>query len=326
MNRRQLITLLGGATAWPLAARAQQAAMPVIGFLHTGTPEQGAGNAAAFRKGLSETGFVEGRNVAIEYRFAYFERDRLPALAAELVRRQVSVLATPGNLSAALAAKAATATIPIVFTSAGDPMQAGLVASLSRPGGNITGATTLNMELGGKRFGVLHELLPRADRFGMLASPTNPNAEFLVREARTAAETIGVPVEVINATTNREIDAAFAGLAQKRISGLAVTSDVFLNSRRVQIVGLAVRYAMPSIYTTRAEAEAGGLMSYGPTLGEADRQAGIYTGRILKGERAADLPIMQATKFEFIINLQAARTIGLELPPTLVALADEVIE
>jgi putative ABC transport system substrate-binding protein len=328
VKRRAFITLLGGAAmaAWPLAVRAQQAAVPVVGFLHTGAPEQGAPSVAGFRKGLNDGGFVEGRNVMVEYRWAYFDRGRLPELAIELVRRQVAVLATPGNLSAALAAKAATTTIPIVFSSAGDPVRAGLVASFNRPGGNVTGATGMNMQLGGKRFGLLHELLPNAQRFAMLTSPTNPNAEFLVQEARAAAETIGRPIEVLNVTTSREIDSTFASLAEKRIEGLSVTADAFLDSRRIQIVALAVRHAIPAIYAIRAGAAAGGLMSYGPQQGEAERQAGIYTARILKGEKPADLPIIRASKFEFVINLQAARTIGIEVPPLLAARADEIIE
>jgi putative ABC transport system substrate-binding protein len=327
VKRRDFITLLGGAAAaWPVAARGQQPKMPVIGFLHTGAPEESATAVAAFRKGLSEVGFVEGQNLTIEYHWARFDRDRLPELAANLVRRQVSVIATPGNLSAALAAKASTSTIPIVFSSAGDPVQAGLVASLNRPGGNVTGSTSMNIEVGAKRLGLLHELLPKATRFAILVHPTNPNVEFLIREAQVATSATGGQLEVLYASTNREIDTAFTSLLQKRVDGLLLTSDIFLYSRRIQIVTLAVRHLVPAIYTSRAEAAAGGLFSYGAKESESDRQAGIYTGRVLKGEKPADLPVVRVTKFDLVINLQTARTLGIDVPPALLARADEVIE
>jgi putative tryptophan/tyrosine transport system substrate-binding protein len=326
MKRREFITLLGcAATAWPLAARAQQAAMPVIGYLGLSSPETGAISVASFRQGLGEAGYVEGRNVTIEFRWAQNERDRLPELAADLVRRRVAIIvSTP--LSAALAAKAVTTTIPIVFGASGDPVRSGLVASLNRPGGNVTGASDMNIELGAKRLGVLHELLPRAARFALLVNPTSPTVDVLVRDAQSAASAIGRQIEILTAGTNREIDAAFANLVQKRIDALAVTPEILFVARRIQILTLAARHAVPAIYSDRTFAQVGGLMSYGTSLPESYRQVGIYTGRVLKGEKPSDLPVMLATKFEFVINLQTAKVLGIDVPPTLLAQADEVIE
>jgi len=311
---------------WPLAACAQQPAMPVVGYLYAGSPEPSAIQVAAFRKGLSETGYVEGRNVAIEFRWAHNEIDRLPELAADLVRRRVAVIVTPGSVTPALAAKAATTTIPIVFSSGADPVQSGLVASLNRPGGNVTGFSTMSNEIGAKRLGLLHELLPGAARFAVLVNPNSPTAELQIKDAQAAASTIGRQVEILYAGTNSEIDTAFASLVQKRADALLVSSEGFFTNRRVQLVTLAARHAVPAIYHVREFAEAGGLMSYGPSQTDQWRQVGIYVGRILKGEKPADLPVMRPTKFEFIINLQTARLLGITVPPTLLAIADEVIE
>jgi ABC-type uncharacterized transport system substrate-binding protein len=326
MERREFITLLGGvAAAWPIAAKAQQPAMPAVGYLDAGLPEADAYVVAAFRKGLSEAGYAEGRNIAIEFRFAHNEVDRLPELAADLVRRRVAVIATRGLL-APLAAKAATATIPIVFGTGADPVQTGLVASFNRPGGNVTGMNFMNVELGAKRVGLLHELLPGAARFAMLLDPTSPAAATHITVGRTAAAAIGRQIEFLNASTNREIDTAFANLVQKRADALLVGPYPLFSNRRVQIVTLAARHAVPAIYSAREYAEAGGLMSYGSSQTDEYRQVGLYTGRILKGEKPADLPVMRPTKFEFVINLQTARLLGIEVPPTLLAIADEVIE
>jgi len=300
--------------------------MPLIGYLYGGTPEATVNAVAAFRKGLGEQGFVEGRNVAIEYRFAQNEFDRLPALAADLVRRRVSVIVTPASSPASLAAKAATTTIPIVFSVGADPVQAGLVASFNRPGGNATGVSAMNTELTAKRLGLLHELVPRAARIAVLVNPNSPDAELLSREAQAAASAIGRQVEVLLTGTNREIDAAFASLAQKRAEALLVTNSNLFAARAVQLVTLAVHHRIPAIYYTREFAQAGGLLSYGQNRFEQIRQVGVYAGRILKGEKPADLPVMQPVKFELVINLQTARTLGIEVPPTLLAIADEVIE
>ena len=324
-RRREFITLLGGAAAtWPLAARAQQP-MPVIGYLYAGSPEPSAHLLAAFRKGLTETGYVEGQNLAIEFRWARNETDRLPELAADLVRRQVAVIATPGSSVASTAAKAATLSIPIVFSMGGDPVQAGLVASFNQPGGNVTGISSMNTELGSKRLGLLHELVPNAERFATLVM-NSPLYQPLVEDVQAGAASIGRPIDVVYASTSRDIDAAFSRIVQKRIEALVLTPGPLFNNNRVQLATLAARHALPAIYSSREFAEAGGLMSYGTNLGDAYRQAGVYTGRILKGEKVADLPVLQSTKFEFVINLNTAEAFGLTFPPGLLAIADEVIE
>jgi putative ABC transport system substrate-binding protein len=326
LKRRDFITLLGGAAAWPVVARAQQrAAVPLIGYLDGGSPETSAHIVAAFRRGLSETGYVEGRDVAIEYRWAEGKYDRLPALASDLASRQVAVIVAMSTPSA-FAAKAATSTIPVVFSGGLDPVQSGLVASLSRPGGNLTGVTSLNAAIVTKQLGLLHELVPRATRFGLLVNPNNSLAEATIKEAQTSAAVIGRQMEILTASTNREIDAAFAGLMQKRADALLIGPDLFFTNRRVQVATLAVRHAIPAIYAFREFADAGGLMSYGTSNTDRDRQVGVYAGRILRGEKPTDLPVLQAAKFDFVINLQTARTIGIEVPPTLLARADEVIE
>jgi putative ABC transport system substrate-binding protein len=325
MRRREFITLIGGAAAWPLAARAQQPALPVIGYLGAGFPAAGASTLAVIRQGLAEAGYVEGRNVAIEYRFAEGKYDRLPVLAAELVRRQVAVivaLPTP----AALAAKAATTTIPIVFIAAEDSVKVGLVANLARPSGNVTGGSILFAELGPKQLGLLRELVPAAARIGLLINPSNINAEDLTNDLTAAGTAMGVQIEVVQASNILEIDAAFASLVRKRAEALVAGTDSFFFNRRLQLATLATRHAIPAIYNAREYAEAGGLMSYGTSLREAFRQVGIYTGRILQGAKPVDLPVVQSSKFEFVINLSTARALGIEIPPTLLARADEVIE
>jgi putative ABC transport system substrate-binding protein len=328
MRRREFISLLGGAAAaWPLPLRAQQPAMPVVGFLHPASPEAFARLVAAFRKGLSDGGYVEGQTVAIEYRWAHNDNARLPELAADLVRRRVAVIAAPLGTATAVAAKAATQSIPIVFGIGTDPVKAGLVASLNRPGANVTGVGALTSELSAKRLGVLHELLPRAARFALLVNPTNPvAAETMIADTRSAAAAIGRPLDIVTASSHRDIEMAFATLAEKRCEGLLLGVDPLFNTRRVQLATLSVRHMLPTIYPVREFAEAGGLMSYGPDNADRFRQVGVYTARILKGEKPADLPVIQAAKFEFVINLPTARALGLDIPPMLLARADEVIE
>jgi len=327
IRRRAFITLLGGAaTVWPLAARAQQPAMPVIGYLYSGTPEASASWVAAFRKGLSESGFSEGHNVAIEYRWAYNDPARLPELAADLVRRRVAAIVTPGIAAGVLAAKAATATIPIVFRTGGDPIELGFVASLNQPGGNVTGINAMSLETVAKRVGLLHDLLPHAERFAVLLNPTDPNADHYSKDLQAAASTIGWQIEFLGASNIREIDIAFANLAQKRLDALLVVPQGLLFNRRVQIVTQVTRYALPAVYPNREFAEIGGLMSYGPNSADEFRLTGVYTGRILKGEKPSSLPVLRASKFELVINLQTARIFDIAIPPNLLAIADEVIE
>jgi ABC-type uncharacterized transport system substrate-binding protein len=327
MERREFITLLGGTVAsWPLAARAQQPSMPVIGFLHPTSLDAYADRLRPFREGLKDAGFIEGENVAIEYRWAENQTDRLPALAAELARRQVAVIAAPGP-PAALAAKAATTTIPIVFLMNEDPVRLGLVASLARPGGNLTGINIFSAELAAKRLDLLRELVPGAARVGVLVNPVNATTtESTLRDVEPAARAIGLQIQVLNARTSREIDAAFATFVRERPDAVFVGADSFFVSRRVQLTNLAVRHAVPAIYSARDFAEVGGLMSYGASLTDASRQMGVYTGRILKGAKPADLPVVQSSKFELVINHQTARMLGVEIPPMLLARADEVIE
>jgi len=327
MRRRDFIKVIAGsAVVWPLAARAQQSAMPVIGYLYAGSPESSTQRVAAFRKGLNEAGYREGENVAIEFRWANDQTDRLPELAADLIHRRVAVIATPGSTPASLAAKAATTTIPIVFGIGSDPVQEGLVTSLARPGGNVTGVAWQSGELGAKRLALLHELLPKAMRVVLLVNPNNPLTAPIVADVQTAAPSVGVQIEVMTATNNREIDSAFAGLAQKRIDALLVGADALFHGRRIQIALLAVHYGVIAIYSNRDFVEAGGLISYGPDTVNMIRQAGVYAGRILKGERPAELPVQQSSKFELVINAQAASILDLAVPPTLLARADEVIE
>ena len=326
MKRREFIALLGGAAAaWPLAARAQKAAMPVVGVLLPTSPDANADRLRAFRQGLKDTGYVEGENVAIEYRSAEGHNDELPVLAADLVRRQVAVIASPVGAPSALAAKAATTTIPIVFGVGEDPVRLGLVASLARPGGNLTGINYFNSELVAKRLQLLRELVPTATRVVVLVNPA-ASAETTLRDVEAAARALGLQIQVFNVSAIREIDAAFATFVREQPDALFVGGDPFFNSRRVQLVHLATLHKVPATYAQRQYAEAGGLMSYGTNLGDAFRQVGSYAGRVLKGATPADLPVLQASKFELVINAQTARMLGLTVPTTLVASADEVIE
>jgi putative ABC transport system substrate-binding protein len=328
IRRREFITLLGSAgAAWPVAARAQQPAMPVVALLHPGAPEVGARDVAAFRKGPNDTGYIEGRNVIVEYHWLEGQYDRLPALIADLIRRPVDVIAIPGSGPATRAAKAATATIPIAFGVAGNPVQLGLVASLARPGGNATGVNFLSEEVAAKRLRLLHELVPNAARVAVLVNPANAAAtENTLRDLHEAAPIIGVQIQVFKASTIREIDAAFATLGRERPDALFVGPDGFFSSRRVQLAILAARDRIPAAYTQRGYVAAGGLMSYGTDQLDMSRQVGVYTANILKGAKPADLPVLQSTKFEFVINVQTARALGIEVPPAVLTVADEVIE
>jgi putative tryptophan/tyrosine transport system substrate-binding protein len=327
MNRRAFITLIGGTAApsllWPLAARGQS--KPVIGFLNFTSPDGFTERLRGFRQGLKETGYIEGENVAIEYRWAENETARLPALAAELVNRQVAVIAAPTTV-AALAARAATATIPIVFMSPEDPVRQGLVASLARPGGNLTGINVFTGEVTAKRLELLREIVPKAARVAVLVNPKNPSAEMTLRDVEPAAQAMGLQIQAFNASTSREINAAFVTFVRERPDAIFVSIDPFLNSRRSQLVNLAARHAIPATFSNRDFVEIGGLMSYGTNLVDTIRQVGVYTGRILKGAKPAELPVVQASKFELVVNAETARMLGLTLPPTLLSVADEVIE
>ena len=327
MKRREFIALAGGtAAAWPLAARAQQPAMPVVGFLSIASLDGIPQFIAAFRQGLKQAGFIEGQNVAIEFLGADNQSDRLPALAADLVRREVAVIFAVGTSAPALAAKAATTTIPIVFAGGGDAVEVGLVASMNRPGGNITGVTFLNEVLGAKRLELLHEMAPKAAKFAFLVNPNSSTTELGVRSTQAAARTLGIGLDVFRASNDSEIAAAFATIAQQRPDALVVNADPYFTSRREQILPLVAHLAIPSIHSPRDWVVSGALMSYGTDTDDSYRQAGIYAGRILKGEKPADLPVLQPTKFELVINLKTAKALGLEVPANLLALADEVIE
>ena len=325
LTRREFITLLGGAAAWPLAANAQQPAMPVIGFVNAGSSDAPLG--AAFRSGLNESGYVEGQNVTVEYHWLAGQFDRLPSLMADLVRRRVAVIATPAGNLAALTATAATTTIPIVFSVGEDPVRLGLVASLARPGGNATGINFFNNETIARRLGLLHELVPKAVHIAALINPANtPIADAALQDIQEAARVIGLQIQVLKASTNREIEAAFATLVRDGVDALFVAPDTFFVSRRVQFATLAAHHRIPAAYNGRDFVEVGGLMSYGTDRVDTYRQVGAYAGQILKGAKPADLPVLQSTKFEFVINMQTARALGIEVPPTLLAIADEVIE
>jgi len=324
MRRRELITLLGSAAVWPLVARAQ-VTMPLIGYLSAGSAAALTANVSAFRRGLAESGYIEGQNIAIDYLSAEDRADRLPALVAQFVGRPVAVIAAAGT-PAALAAKAATTVIPIVFETAGDPVKLGLVTSLNRPGGNVTGVTQLSSELIAKRLGLLHDLLPAADIVGLLVDPKDPRAETQSNEIQEAAKALRLQIRILKASTSTELDAAFAGLAQQRADALMVGSGYLLDDRREQVAALAARHRVPAIYQYRENIAAGGLMSYGASRADSYRLTGVYAGRVLKGEKPADMPVMQPTKFELVINLKIAKALGLDIPPNLLAQADEVIE
>jgi putative tryptophan/tyrosine transport system substrate-binding protein len=327
IGRREFMAALGGAATWPLAARAQQPTMPVVAFIQGGSADSNVRNLAAFRKGLNESGYVEGQNVTVEYPYFEGRYDRLPALAADLVRRRVAVIAASGGIASALAAKAATSTIPIVFGVGEDPVQYGLVASLARPGGNVTGINFFTHEVVAKRLRLLHDLLPKAVRVAVLLNPANAaSAETTLREVQEAAPIIGLHIQIRNATTIGEIDAAFAAFARERPDALFVAPDAFFASRRVQFTTLTARDRIPAAYSQRPYVEVGGLMSYGTDFADMCRQVGIYAGNILKGAKPADLPVVQSTKFEFVINLQTARALDIEVPSGLLAVADAVIE
>jgi putative ABC transport system substrate-binding protein len=326
VKRREFIALIGGAAAWPLMARAQQATLPVIGFLSARSPADTAHLVAAFRKGLGESGFIEGQNVTIESRWAIGQYDRLSAMAQEFVRRPVAVLVATGGEPAALAAKAATSTIPIVFTIGGDPVSEGLAASFSHPGGNSTGITFLTTQLEPKRLGLLHQLVPQATTIGFLLNPSFSRFASQLKDVQDAARVINLQIHILRATTDDEIDAAFEIIARQRITALSVAAAPFFDTRRDKLVALAARYAVPAMYHFREFAEAGGLVSYGTNIADGYRLAGIYTGRVLKGAKPADLPVIEATKFEFVINMKTAKTLGLDVPLGLSAAADELIE
>jgi putative ABC transport system substrate-binding protein len=326
MRRRDFVTLIGGAASWPLASRAQQPSMPVVGFLSARSPAEAASVLAAFRQGLAETGYFEGKNVTIEYRWAEGHYDRLPALAEELVRRGVAVIAATGGEPSPMAAKAATATLPIVFTVGSDPVEMGLVASLSRPGGNLTGTTIMGVDLGPKRLDLIRQLVPKALRIAILSNPTFPMASAEVREVEDAALRLAIEVNVWNASTESEIDEAFADLARHRPDALIIGTDPFLLGQRDQLARLAARHAIPTVYFLREFVESGGLMSYGPDIRRGYRQAGVYTGYILGGKKPAELPVLRPTSFLLSINLETAKALGIALPATLLAVADEVIE
>ena len=328
MKRRDFVALLGGAAAaWPLAARAQQPAMPLVALVSPRSPEDSARLGAGFRKALSETGYIEGQNVMVEYHWLEGQYDRLPALMADLVRRRVAVIAMPAFTAAAPVAKAATTTIPIVFGVAEDPVKLGLVASFARPGGNATGINFLASEVMAKRLGLLHDLVPKAVRIAVLINPANaPTAETTLRETSEAAHGLGLQIQILNASTSREIEAAFATLVRERPDALFIAPDGFFTSRRVQFATLAAHHRVPAAYFSREFVEVGGLMSYGSDISDVYRQVGVYTGQILKGAKPADLPVVQSTKFEFVINMQTAKALGLEVPPQLLASVDEAIE
>ena len=325
MRRRDLIALLGAAAGWPLAARAQPAANPVIGFLNGASPDLSAHLVRPFHEGLGEAGFVDGRNVTIEFRWANGQYDRLPALAADLVGRQVTVIAATSTPTG-LPAKAATSTIPIVFVTGSDPVELGLVASMNRPGGNLTGVTTLAVELGQKRMELLHELVPKATLIAGLVNPTGPNLETVLRDLRAAARTLGLPLHILHASSERDFDTVFANLAQLRAGALVIGTDTFFNSRSPQIAALTVRHAVPAIYQYREFAAAGGLLSYAGSITDAYRLAGVYTGRVLKGEKPADLPVQRSTKAELFVNRKTAKRLGITIPQSILLRADEVID